>query len=166
MPIPKWKETPTPVAIETLRDLTAAHGQSVSVLVTWHPTDNYNFVTIGCDKAYADAAVRLRDAMAKNLGIESLGIDRDLRHEHPALQFSPDQTDFLLWTLGYMRGAAEKLDEKHRTYVLKYHDELISMIASEKSKNEEKSPDTDSAGSAPRKRRNRVSRRSTPPGGT
>lgn len=165
MPIPKWKKTPVPVPIETLRKLTAQHGQDVAVLVTWHRDGNFNFTTIGSDFIYADAAVRLRDTMAKNLGIESLGIDRDLRHEHPNVTLTAPQLEFITWLLGFAYGLAEKMEGKRRAYVLKYHNKLHPIIgeAYEKAKNEEKSLSTAPAGSNPGKRRNRVSRRSAPP---
>jgi len=165
MPIPKWKKTPVPVPIETLRALAAKHGQDVTVLVTWHRDGVFNFTTVGSDFVYADAAVRMRDILAKNLGIESLGIDRDLRHEHPNVSLTKEQIDFVLWILGYMRGRAEKLDQKHRDYVLKYHDELLPIIAAAtgKRKNEEKSLSAASGGPNPGGRRNRAPRRPRPP---
>lgn len=165
MPIPKWKKTPVQVSIETLRKLAATHGQDVTVLVTWHRDGVFNFTTVGSDFVYADAAVRLRDTLAKNLDIKSLGIDRDLRHEHPNVKLTPDQIDFMLWLLGYMRGLADKLDKKHRDYVLKHHDELLPIIAAAtaKRKNEEKSPSATAGGDNSGNRSHRVSRRPRPP---
>lgn len=165
MPIPEWNKTPVPVPIETLRSLTAAHGQDVAVLVTWHHEAEYNFVTIGSDSLYADAAVRLRDVMAKNLGFESLGIDRDLRHEHPNVKINQEQRDFIVWMLGYMYGESEHLDEKHRAYVLKYHNELIPVFGNAfvKPKNEEKSLSPDTICGGPVKRDDWVPRGPTSP---
>lgn len=114
----------------------AKHGADVSVLVTWtHETGAYQFVTIGSDQLYADSAVNLRNLIAEGLKLHPLDpAVEDLRGDHPNIALSPDQIDFLLFTLGFISGEASKRGEgKFREYVKKHHNPIIERLGRSKS---------------------------------
>lgn len=129
MPIPEWKKPPVSIPVQDLREFIAKYGPDVSVLTTWsHETNSYQFVTIGADKHYADAAVRLRDVLTKSLSLGPNGPnDEDLRHEHPNVKLSHEQLFFLLWLLGFI-SAQEGLSDEKQKFVEKYHDELLPLL--------------------------------------
>jgi hypothetical protein len=80
---PTWVKPPRRIAVQDLREFIAPFGKDVSVLVAWTHESGYQFITVGADAVYADAAVRLRDLLVKGIGIELGPYDEDRRGEHP-----------------------------------------------------------------------------------
>ncbi|MBV5345851.1 MAG: hypothetical protein JZU63_10235, partial [Rhodoferax sp.] len=80
--IPVWAKTPTSVPIQALREFVAPFGPDVSVLVTWTHGVGWQLVTVGCDAAYADAAVSLRDFISNALRLHAPEAGIDLRSDH------------------------------------------------------------------------------------
>lgn len=144
MPIPTWNKPPRKPTIDELRVFAATTGQDVSVLVNWtHETNDYTFTTVGSDKLYADAAVRLRDILTANGNIKLNGQEIDLRHEHPNVRLTKEHLFFLLWLLGRTYAALDKMSTESRTLLLKHHDELVDILGDAYEKYETKGLQTD-----------------------
>ena len=80
-----WSEQATPITVEDARILAAKYGQDVVVIVAWNRKTNiHNFVTVGSELLYANAAVALRDQIKDLMGVSELpgGTHEDRRHEH------------------------------------------------------------------------------------
>jgi hypothetical protein len=95
--IPAWQKPPTPVNVQALREFIAPFGPDVAVLVTWTHEKGYQFVTVGCDRRYADAALGLRNLLVgPGLGLVMTGPDEeDLRAEHRPEPWTQEQKEAL-----------------------------------------------------------------------
>lgn len=132
--IPPWRKPPVDVPVQALREFMSLYGADVSVLVTWtHETNRYQFVTIGSDHLYSHSAVNLRNEIAKILGLDALGpVKEDLRADHPNLQLTPDQINFVLWVLGRLWAEKDDLGKGHKKYIRKHHDKLLKLLGDAK----------------------------------
>lgn len=133
--VPEWNKPPVPVPVQALREFMSRFGADVSVLTTWTHEDpaNYQFVTIGSDRLYAEAAVRLRDEISKGMNLSVAGPNNeDLRQDHAKVDLTLGQIDFLLWVLGWMFAEKDRMDDAHRQYIEKYHDQLLPILGDAK----------------------------------
>lgn len=128
--IPKWQKPPIEMPIQDMREFIAKYGHDVAILVTWtHESGAYQFTTIGSDQLYADTAVNLRNLIADGLALHPLDPKiKDLRGDHPNVALNMDQLQFLLWILGRTYVEADKFSTKHRRYIKKYHDQLLTLF--------------------------------------
>lgn len=44
-------------------------------------------------------------------------------------KLTQEDTGFILWCLGYIYGASDKLDEKHQKYIKENHNRVMPKIA-------------------------------------
>jgi len=132
--IPPWHKPPVDVTVSELREFMAQHGADVSVLTTWtRETSVYQFITIGSNRAYADAAVVLRNTLADALKLTPLDPGgEDLRGDHPNVSLTLEQVDFMLWLLGYINAASEEMDAGHKEYIMKHHNALLPVLGNAK----------------------------------
>lgn len=132
--IPEWRRPAVDIPVQDLREFIARYGPSVAVLVTWtEATKKHQFVTIGSDVGFANAAVRLRNLIANKMGLEKLDqTTEDLRGDHPNVSLNVDQLDFLLWLLGYIYADKNMMDAGHKVFVQKYHDQLLPIFGDAK----------------------------------
>ena len=139
--LPKWIKPPKEITIEKLRELAAAHGQDIAVLVTWAWDNNVtNLVTSGSDELYAQLAVETREKIASALGLVGTKLTGDLRFDHikppnedphaPKITVSLTHEDlfFLLWLLGHINSAADEMDQNHKDFIDRYHDRLLPLF--------------------------------------
>lgn len=127
--IPEWRKPAVNIPVQDLREFIAKYGPDVAVLVTWDPVKIYQFVTIGSDGGYANAAVRLRNILANKLGAEPLGPTlEDRRSDHPNVSLDKDQLAFLLWALGHLYAEADQMNEEGREFFMKHHDQLFTLL--------------------------------------
>lgn len=132
--IPPWRKPAVDVPVQALREFLAQYGPNVAVLVTWvEATKEHQFVTIGSDIGFANAAVRLRNLIVEKIGADKFGpTTEDLRGDHPNVSLTLEQIDFALWLLGYIFAARELMDQAHRDYISKYHDQLLPVLGDAK----------------------------------
>ena len=41
-------------------------------------------------------------------------------------KLTKEETTFILWMLGFVKGISEKMDEKHQEYINKHHDNILA----------------------------------------
>lgn len=133
-PVPEWQNPQIDIPVQDLREFLCKYGPSVSVLVTWSQDRAYNFITIGSDRLYADAAVRLRNEIADKLGDGQFTLKEDLRGDHPNVALTLEQLDFILWLLGRIFAVSSFLSDAHQKYIEKHHDALMNLVGDAKEK--------------------------------
>ncbi len=134
--IPEWREPAIDVPVQDLREFVAKYGPNVAVLTTWVRKHGiYQFVTIGSSRSYSDSAVNLRNIIAGALRLNPLDPTKeDLRDDHPNVNLTREQIDFLLWLLGYIHAATKDMDAGHKEYIMKHHGKLLPIFGDAKEK--------------------------------
>jgi hypothetical protein len=117
-----FNKPPHPVTVEELRQFIHDFGPDVTVLVTWSHETGYQFVTVGLNREYADAAVHLRDLIAQALQLNLGNPLEDLRQEHQDKPWTDAQKEALLRVLDSVSATLDDVPlEKKLQFIYVHH---------------------------------------------